>query len=214
MALASQVTLWSSKLGDVPFNAAQAAAIGAQFGNGATQFGTNSANPLLMGDDGNLVIQIVSAGRIPAGTGGDYVLAVATIPAGGFDIANRGVSIMAAGSCAGSGDSKAIKIIAGAAAPVVGSIISGGNTIASITADTTNIGGWQLQANLFKYGAAGSNTQIAIHEGSQAGAAVFALVSPSLLTLTESGAITIAITGNAATAADITFNFLQIFAQN
>lgn len=214
MALASQVTLWSSKLGDVPFNAAQAAAIGAQFGNGATQFGTNPAYPLLMGDDGNLVVQIVSAGRIPAGTGSDYVLAVATIPAGGFDIANRGVSIMVAGSCAGAGDSKSMKIIVGATAPAVGSVISGGTTIASITADTSNIGGWQLQANIFKYGAAASNTQIALHEGSQAGAAVFALVAPSLLTLVESGAIIIAVTGNATTASDITFNFLQIFAQN
>jgi hypothetical protein len=213
MALKSSLVLWSS-IGDVNFNAAQAGAIGASFGNGAASFGQNSNNPLQMGDDGNLVIQTVSAGRIPAGTGSDYVLAVATIPAGGFDIANRGVSIMAAGLCAGTGDSKAIKIIVGATAPAVGSVVSGGSTIASILADTTGVGGWQLQANMFKYGAAGSNTQIAIHEAAQAGAVLSALVAPTLLTLPESGPITIAITGNATTAADITFNFLQIFAQN
>lgn len=212
MALASQVTLWSSKLGDVPLNAAQAAAIGAQFGNGAAQFGTNSANPLLMGDDGNLNVQTVSAGRIPAGAGSDYVVATYTIPVGAFDIANRGISILAAGSALNA-TAKTMKIIVGAAAPAVGSIVSGGTLIASIAASTAN-GGWQLQANLFKYGSAGSNTQIAVHESGQIGATLSALIAPSLLTLVESAVITVAITINAATATDAIFNFSQIFAMN
>lgn len=211
MALASQVVAWSSAKGDVIINAAQAAAIGAQFGNGATTFGINSSNPLQMGDDGNLNLQIVSAGRNPAGTGSDYVVAAFTLPAGAFDIANRGVSILAAGSALNA-TSKTFKIIVGATAPAVGSVVSGGTAIASLI--STGNGGWQLQANLFKYGIAGSNTQIAIHEAGQMGSVVGALLAPSLTTLVESAGIPLAITINAATATDATFNFSQLFAMN
>ena len=215
MALASQVTLWSSKLGDVPLNAAQAAAIGAQFGNGAAQFGTNSANPLLMGDDGNLIVQIVSAGLSPGATGADKILALATIPANGFDIANRGIAILAAGN-APNNNAKTVKVILNPTAPVLGATVSGGTTIANLTATGAgSTGGWQLQANLFKYGLTGSNTQIALHETGQAGSILGTLSSPSLATLAENAAIVVAVTGNATTTAtDIVFNFLQIFAMN
>jgi hypothetical protein len=211
MALPKSVTLWSN-IGDILLNGAQAAAIGASFGNGAAQFGQVAANPLLMGDDGNLNVQTVSAGRNPTGTGSDYVVATFSIPAGAFDLANRGIAIMAAGSTLNA-TSKTMKLIVGAAAPAVGSIVSGGTTIASIAA-VTAAGGWQMQANLFKYGAAGSNTQIAIHEASQVGTVLSALLPPSLVTLNEAAAITVAVTINAATATDATFNFSQIFAMN
>ena len=199
MALASQVTLWSSKLGDVPFNAAQAAAIGAQFGNGAAQFGTNSANALLMGDDGNLSVQIVSAGLSPGATGADKILALATIPANGFDIANRGIAILVAGN-APNNNAKTVKVILNPTAPVLGATVSGGTTIANLTATGAgSTGGWQLQANLFKYGLTGSNTQIALHEAGQAGSILGTLSSPSLTTLAENAAIVVAVTGNATT---------------
>ena len=215
MALASQVTLWSSKLGDVPLNAAQAAAIGAQFGNGAAQFGTNPANPLLMGDDGNLIVQIVSAGLSPGATGADKILALATIPPNGFDIANRGIAILVAGN-APNNNTKTAKVILNPTAPVLGATVSGGTTIANLTATGAgSTGGWQLQANLFKYGLTGSNTQIALHEAGQAGSILGTLSSPSLTTLAENAAIVVAVTGNATTTAtDIVFNFLQIFAMN
>lgn len=212
--LKNVLTLWSS-LGDVVFNSQQAGAIGASFGNGAATAGTNPNNPLQMGDDGNLNVQTVSAGRNPAGTGSDYVVATFSIPAAAFDLANRGIAILAAGSMLNS-TTKTVKIIMGAAAPAVGSIVSGGTTIASIAAITgsTANGGWQIQANVFKYGAAGSNTQIAIHETAQVGGVFSALLPPSLLTLNEAAAIPIAITINAATATDATFNFSEIFAMN
>jgi hypothetical protein len=212
MALLQQLTLWSSSLGDVVFGSKQAAAIGASFGNGAATAGGNAQNPLQMGDDGNLNIQTVAAGRNPAGTGSDYVVATFSIPANAFDLANRGIAIMAAGSMLNA-TAKTVKLIVGATAPAVGSIVSGGTTIASIAASTAN-GGWQLQANMFKYGAAGSNTQIAIHEASQVGATVGALIAPSLVTQVENAAINVSITINAATATDATFNFSQIFAMN
>lgn len=211
MGLLQVLTLWSPKLGDVLFNSQQAAAVGASFGNGAATAGANSLNPLQMGDDGNLNVQIVSAGRNPAGTGSDYVVATYTIPASAFDLANRGINIFVSGSALNA-TSKTFKIIMGATAPAVGSIVSGGTTIASYA--TTANGGWNLTANLFKYGAAGSNTQIAIHESGQCGGTVGSLIAPSLTTLVESAGITVAFTINAATATDATFNFGQIFAMN
>ena len=191
------------------------AAIGAQFGNGAAQFGTNSANPLLMGDDGNLIVQIASAGLSPGATGADKILALATIPANGFDIANRGIAILAAGN-APNNNAKTVKVILNPIAPVLGATVSGGTTIANLTATGAgSTGGWQLQANLFKYGLTGSNTQIALHETGQAGSILGTLSSPSLATLAENAAIVVAVTGNATTTAtDIVFNFLQIFAMN
>jgi len=215
MTLASQLTVWSSKLGDIQFNAAQAAAIGAQFGNGAAQFGTNPSNSLVMGDDGNLVVQIASAGVSPSATGADKILALATIPVGGFDIAYRGISILVAGNAPNT-NAKTVKAILNPTSPVLGATVSGGTTIANLTATGAgSAGGWQLQANLYKYGAAGSNTQIALHEAGQAGSILGTLSSPSLTTLAENAAIILAITGNATTTAtDIVFNFLQIFATN
>ncbi len=221
MALANQVTCWSSAKGDVPLNAAQAAAIGAQFGNGAAQFGTNTANPLLMGDDGNINVQIptpVATGVSPAATGSDYVLAFFSLPAAAFDIAKRGISIFAAGNAPNT-NARTIKIIVNPLTAVVGSVVGGsGITVASISntgAQSGASGGWQIEANLFKYGAAASNTQLAIHQTGVIGSTISVLTSPTATTFNESNAILIAITGNATTTAtDIVFNFLQIFATN
>lgn len=213
MALKNQLVIWSPPLGDVLLGSAQAAAIGASFGNGAATFGANPQNPLQMGDDGNLIVQIASAGVSPGATGADKILALATIPVGGFDIANRGISIVAAGSCPNA-NTKSIKLIMNPTSPVLGATVSGGTTIASILAATAS-GGWQLQANLFKYGAAGSNTQIALHETGQIGATVGALVAPTLTTLSEAATMVVAVTGNSGTTnGDVVFNFLQIFAMN
>ena len=108
-----------------------------------------------------------------------------------------------------------MKIIFNATTAVVGSTVTGGTTVADTGTVTTNGGGWSVQANVFKYGAAGSNTQIGLHQQCQVGAAVSALLAPQLITATESGSILIAITGNATTtASDIVFNFAEINAMN
>lgn len=212
MSLKSQISFWSPALGDILFGSAQAAAIGASFGNGAATFGTNAANPNQMGDDGNIAVDISSAGRSPSATAADKILSLMTIPANGFDIANRGIQILAAGSCPNA-NSKTLKLIINPTSPVLGATVSGGTTIASFT--STASGGWNLQANLFKYGAAGSNTQIAIHEAGQVGATVGGLIAPSLTTFPENATITVAVTGNSATTAgDVVFNFGQIFGMN
>ncbi len=192
---------------------------GADYVNGGTnpaievtQFGSGAA---LMAEEGN-IFRYVSAGLSPAGTNADYVVAAYSLPANSFDGlsgTNRGISITAQGNFLNASN-KTVKIIIGATAPVVGSVVSGGTTIGSIAGVTGN-GGWIVAANVFKYGASGSNTQLGIHESAQFGSTVGTLVAPSALTLTENAAIPIAITANDTTlASDITLAFAQINAMN
>ena len=176
------------------------------------QFGAGTATILA---EGNVNRQISAAGVQPAATGADNVLAVFTIPANSFDVSGRGVGITAEGSFGATANNKRIKLVFNATTAVVGSTVTGGTTVADTGTIATNGGGWSLQANVFKYGAGGSNTQIGLHQQAQIGNAVAALLAPSLITATESGAILVAVTGNATTAAsDIVFNFLEVNAMN
>lgn len=218
MALKSALTIWSPPIGDVFFGSAQAGAIGTSFGNGAATSGANAQNSLQMGSSGDLNVQQVSAGRSPGATGADNVLAVYTLPAGALDITGRVLDIQAQGSFTTNTNAKTVKIIWGATTAVVGSTVTGGAVIGSIiitTGSAANGGGWQLMASVSKYGAAGSNTQLALHQASQSGITPGALLAPSLLTSPENAPILIAITGNAATAtSDIVFNFFQLTGYN
>jgi hypothetical protein len=174
-----------------------------------TPFGSGSGT---FGDQGNANVQISSAGINPGATGADNVLAVYTIPALSFDVSGRGLTICAMGSYAANGNTKRVKIIFNPVSAVVGSTVGGsGTTVADTGAVTQNGGGWALSADIFKYGVAASNTQIALHQQAQSGATTAALLAPSLTTATESGAIIVAVTGNATTTAtDIVFNFMQV----
>jgi hypothetical protein len=177
-----------------------------------TYFGGSTAT---FPEEGNLYREIV-ASRNPGGTAGDYVVGVYTIPANGFDVAGRGVNMLAQGSVANNTNSKRLKLYWGCTAAVVGSAVSGGTVIADTGAyTTTGAAGWSLEANVFKYGASGSNTQLALHMSAQIGAVVGSLLVPTALTSTESGSIIIAVTANAATTAtDIIYNFFEINAMN
>jgi len=177
------------------------------------QFGAGTATILA---EGNVSRQISSAGIIPGATGADNVLAVFSIPASSFDIAGGGVGVTAQGSFGATANNKRLKLVFNPATAVVGSTVgAGGTTIADTGTVATSGGGWSLQANVFKYGANGSNTQIGLHQQAQIGNAVAALLAPSLITATESAAILVAVTGNATTAAsDIVFNFLEVNAMN
>jgi hypothetical protein len=156
-----------------------------------------------------------SAGVNPASTGGDYVLAVYSVPANFFDQAGRQLEISAAGAYAANGNTKQVKIFVGATTAVVGSAVSGGTKIADSAAVATNGAGWKLGATIEKYGAAGSNTQNGIHTGAQNGSAGAALLTPAALTLNEGLTTNIVVTGNATTAAtDITLNMFVVKANN
>jgi hypothetical protein len=208
---------------DATAGAAKWAFVGADYSSGgtvpateATQFGTGAG---LMAAEGNINRQISSAGVQPGATGADNVLAFFSLPANSFDgvaNTNRGLCISAQGSFGATGNNKRVKIIFNPATAVVGSTVgAGGTTIADTGTVATNGGGWSLAANVFKYGAANSNTQIGLHQQAQVGAAVAALLAPSLITAVENAAILIAVTGNATTAAsDIVFSFLEVNAMN
>jgi hypothetical protein len=148
--------------------------------------------------EGLLYTEFDSTAVNPGGTAVDSVLSVFTIPASTFDQAGRGVSVKAKGSFAANGNTKRLKVIANPTAAVVGSAVTGGTTIADSGAVTTSGGGWEIEGEVFKYGAGGTNTQMA--SGKFSGAAAVQ-TAPQLLTATESGAILVAICGNAATAA-------------
>ena len=199
--------VWSFA-GTVPFTGSEPSGIQAQFGSGAGTFPT----------EGNVNRQVVAAGVSPGGTGSDYVLAVYSMPANSFDgvaNTNRGITVTASGSFAANGNTKRVKIFYNCTTAVVGSAATGGTAIADTAAVTTNGGGWQLQASVFKYGTANSNTQMAIHNQAQIGGAVAALLAPQLLTATENAAILIAVTGNATTTAtDIVYNWAEVNAMN
>lgn len=176
----------------------------------AIQFGGDSATFLA---SGLINRQISSAGISPGATGADNVLAAFTLSGGSLDgIGNRGLLISTHGSFAANGNNKRLKIIWNPTTAVVGSTVgSGGTTVADSGTVTTNGGGWHLAGRVFKYGSAGSNTQITSAGPLSPGTPV----APVLATAVESGAILIAVTGNATTtASDIVFNMLAIEALN
>ena len=172
------------------------------------------------GTEGNLNVQVSAAGVSPAagsaGTPADLVMATYTVPASAFSAAGKGITIMAAGSFGATSNVKLVKLWVNPATAVVGATIgASGVLICSTASVTTNGTGWQIEGSLFKYGAAGSNTQIGLHNQAQVGAAVASMLAPNLVTATESGAVLVAITGYASTTVtDVVFNFLQVNATN
>jgi hypothetical protein len=179
------------------------------------QFGSGTATML---SEGN-IYHYASAGLNPAGTGGDYVVGVYTIPANSFDGmagTNRGVSFNAFGGFAANANTKRAKIFYAPTTAVVGSVISGGTLLADTGAYSTNGAvGWNLSAQVFKYGAAGSNTQYGQCTGIIIGTTHGGMGAPLALTANESAPILVAVTANATTAAtDITLSSLQCNAMN
>jgi hypothetical protein len=217
IAAATANMAWDAYDADVSLRTKKvtAAQLGAFLGSatGGMVLGASAAN---FGGEGNINLQVSAAGVNPGATGADSVLAVYSVPASAFSAAGKGITITAAGSFAATANNKRVKLIVNPASAVVGSTVgAGGVTICDTGTVATNGTGWQLQGSVFKYGAAGSNTQIGIHDQAQVGAAVTSMLAPSLITATESAAILVAVTGNATTAAsDIVFNFLEVNAMN
>jgi hypothetical protein len=149
----------------------------------------------------------------------DDVLASYTLPASSFDIAGRGLCIVAQGGTGVTANNKRVKLWFNAT--ISAGVVTGGSVIADTgawvngTTPNNNVG-WQLMANVFKYGGAGSNTQYAqgtailggIHGG--IGLPVFA-------TAVESGALVIALTGSSYTtgvANDVVATWFEVNAMN
>lgn len=177
-----------------------------------TQFGSGTAS---FNAVGNIFELQTGTAVSPGSTANDNVLAVYSIPANTFDIAGRTVTINAWGNFGATANNKNIKIIFDPSVAVVGSAVTGGTTIASTGTVATNGGGWYISGNVTKYGAAGSNTQVTTSNGAIAGATHAGTSAAQFTTANESGAILIAITGNAATAtSDIQLYLAEITAFN
>lgn len=173
-----------------------------------------------MAAQGNLY-RLISGGTNPGATNADVVMANFLLPAGTFDITGRGIAASAFGNFANNVNSKRVKLWIGATTVAVGGAISGGTLIGDTGAFTTAAATqFQLDAQVFKYGNPGSNTQCtfgcqailgATHGGSGAGASAVC----QTLTLTESGGINVTLTGDAVTAAtDIALFSFQVDALN
>jgi len=153
----------------------------------------------------------------PGATAVDSVLAAYSIPAGSFDQAGRGLIIIAAGSFANNTNSKQCKIIFNPSTAVVGATVGTGGTVVANTGAYTTTGacGWSMLGTVFKYGVQGSNTQVCQCESVRIAATTPDIGVPLFSTATESGAILIAVTGNAATATtDISLTLIDIQGQN
>ena len=190
--------------------------VGVQPSNMLTYFGGGSGTLL---EEGNLNRQL---GNPLAGNNGDTtddVLASYPMPASSFDVAGRGLCITAQGTTGQTNNDKRVKLWFNAT--ISAGIVTGGSVIADTgpwingTVPNNNVG-WQLMANVFKYGTAGSNTQYAqgtailggIHGG---------IGSPVFPTALESGAIVIALTGSSYTtgaANDVVGAWFEINAMN
>jgi hypothetical protein len=149
----------------------------------------------------------------------DDVLASYVLPASSFDVAGRGLCITAQGSTGPTTNNKRVKLWFNAT--ISGGTVGTGTVIADTGAWTNpptpnNNVGWQLTANVFKYGAAGSNTQYA--QGSAILGGVHGGIGmPIFATATEAGAIVIAVTGSSYTtgaANDVVATLFEVNAMN
>lgn len=184
-----------------------------------TQFGSGVGAGSTFLEEGNINRQIfAAAGVSPGATGVDSVLAVFALPANSFDILGRGIALTASGKFATNANTKEVKLFFNATTAVVGSTITGGTAVADSGAQTGSNVGWSLFANIFKLGAAGSNTQYAQCTGAIAGSTHLGLGASSLPlfpTAVENAIILVAVTGNATTTAtDIVLNFFEVNAMN
>src|ERR1700761_6699254 len=151
----------------------------------------------------------------------DDVLAVYTLPAATFDQAGRGGCITASFKTGATTNNKRAKILWGCTSAVAGGAVVGGTVIADtgawVNGTTPNsAAGWQLQANVFKYGINGSNTQIAqgtVITGTLHGG----IAAPVALTAPENATIIIAVTGSSYTtgaAGDVNLSLFEVNAMN
>lgn len=152
-------------------------------------------------ESGNIAVTVNAAGQGNAADTTDDVLLIIPVPANVFDIAGRELIIEAAGKFAANTHNKEVKIWVGPTAQTVGAAIasSGMTAIADSGVVTTNAGGWNACVNVAKYGAAGSNTQLAFGAQIAAGAAHLGTAAPAALTLAENAAFNIVVTGASGT---------------
>jgi hypothetical protein len=181
-------------------------------------FGSGQA---VIGGEGNIFLS-AGTGLQPTATGSEAVLAVCTLPSLSFDQPGRGITVNALGSLTASGTGTAQRVrlwFNTGSAATAGTLLGTGSAGATIIADTgavsNSVGAWSIGALVFKYGANGSNTQLGVHQLCQVGGTAQALLSPSLLTATESGPINVALTCiGSGVVGNVIANFMEVTASN
>lgn len=193
------------------FTLSQVGAIPAQFGGGTA----------VMEESGNVNAQTGNPLANPASITNDNVLAAYTVPANSLSAAGKGLEITVAGNFPLTDtQAKRVKLIWNPTSAVVGSAVATNTTsfLLGDTGSTTNAGvpaGWIIQSQVYKYGVAGSNTQIGQETGVIVGAIHGGCGLASALTTNESLPILIAVTGNATSSVgDIALYNINIEAFN
>lgn len=173
-----------------------------QIGNIPAQFGAGTAT---MDESGNITAQVGNPLTNPATITNDNVLAIYTVPANSFSAAGKGIEITASGNLGNDSQAKRCKIIWNPSAAVVGSAVA--TTAASFllgdTGSTTNSGsacGWSIQSQVYKYGVAGSNTQIGQEMSVIVASTHGGMGLASALTTNEAASVICAVTGNATSS--------------
>jgi hypothetical protein len=188
-----------------------------------------SANFATFKEEGNLYRNAAN----PIGGNGadttDDILAGIALDAGAFDIAGRGLCITGQGKLGATANNKRFRLWLNPAMSgqsVTNGVISGGQVTGAGSgvmafdsgtgANALNNVGWSLMANLFKYGAGGSNTQYfqatPIYGTTHGGVGL-----PVFTTLAENAVMNIVLTGASQTtgaANDVVLNFFEINAMD
>jgi hypothetical protein len=194
-----------------------------------TMFGGSAlgANFSTFAEEGNLYRNVANPIASNGADTTDDLLDGFVLPAGAFDVAKRGLQLSFAGKFGATANNKKVRLWFNptmSGQTVTNGVISGGTVTGAgagvmaydSTAQTGNAVGWELQAQLFKYGAAGSNTQFfqlqpifgVTHGG---------ITAPSFLTLPENAPISVVLTGSSSTtgaAADVVLNWSEANAMN
>lgn len=189
------------------------AALGYDPSSVQTQFGSSTGT---FGEEGNINKQILVPAVSPTATGVDNVIAVYSLPANSLDgTGNRGLTITAIGTFATNTHNKEVKLFWAPVVASLGSTISGGTLLADTGTVSTNGGGWWVGGNVFKYGAANSNTQLCTSNGAISGGTHNGVSATTTAGATESAAILIAVTANTATTTtDVSVSLFVTSAQN
>lgn len=189
--------------------------VGATPSTGTVQAGSSATGAFRSG--GNMNVSVNTAGQGNGADTTDDVIATYALPASSLGAAQNQVTVNFAGKFAATANNKRVKLWWGTTTQTLGAAVAGGTLIADSGVVTTNNGGFTGSAVVTKYGAAGSNTQIATGAQIVAGTTHTGTLVPALLTATESGVINITVTGSSPTtgaANDVLGQMLEVTFNN
>jgi hypothetical protein len=194
---------------------------GTVFGNAS---GPVASTSLLILGSGNVARDIgLAAGKSPSVNALDKIVYALWIPAGSFDVSGRGLQVTVYGTAAANGANKEFKVFLGATNTVFPTLpavdgtitVAGGTVIGDTGVLTTNNGAIILTCQIFKRGAAASNTQESMTTGIIGGTAHGGAGKWTDQTFAENTNLLLAITAQSTTTpSDVVYNGSEITAFN